>query len=144
MCLSCGCGRAHDDHGDAHHITIERLRAAAAAAGLPPGIAASNVAASYRELAEDVSKSAETPELSTTHRPLGTHGLWHDPNAQLPAYVQNIAHALIRGGMIESRAIAVAIGSVKRWASGGGKVTPEVRSAAGKAVAEWEQLKADH
>lgn len=89
-------------------------------------------------------KSAETPVVSTVHKPLGTHGLWHDRSAQLPAYIQNIAHALIRGGMGESQAIATAIGSVKRWASGGGHVTPEVRTAAARAVAEWDELKATH
>jgi hypothetical protein len=89
-------------------------------------------------------KSAQTAELSTTHRPLGTHGLWGDKDAQLPAYVQNVAHALIRDGMDESQAIATAIASVKRWARGGGHVTPEVRAAAAKAVAEWEELKATH
>jgi hypothetical protein len=91
-----------------------------------------------------VVKSAETPELSTTHRPLGTHGLWGSKSDQLPAYIQNIAHALIRGGMSESQAIATAVGSVKRWASGRGKVTPEVRAAAAKAVGEWESLRAQH
>jgi hypothetical protein len=91
-----------------------------------------------------VTKSAETAELSTVHRPLGTHGLWHDKKAQLPAYIQNISHSLIRAGHTESEAISIAIGAVKRWASGRGKVTPEVRAAAGKALAEWEKLKAEH
>jgi 2'-5' RNA ligase len=89
-------------------------------------------------------KSAETAELSTVHRPLGTHGLWGDKMAQLPAYIQNIAHAMIRDGHDESEAIQLAIGAVKRWAEGGGKVTPEVRAAAAAAVAEWERLKAEH
>lgn len=89
-------------------------------------------------------KSAKTPELSSTHSPLGTHGLWGDKNAQLPAYVQNIAKAMMRNGHDESSAIAMAVGAVKRWARGGGKVSPEVRAAAGKAVAEWEKLKAEH
>ena len=51
---------------------------------------------------------------------------------------------MIRSGHDESSAIALAVGSVKRWARGGGKVSPEVRAAAGKAVAEWEKLKAEH
>lgn len=89
-------------------------------------------------------KSAQTPELSSTHHPLGTHGLWGDKTAQLPAYIQNIAHAMIRGGHDESSAIALAIGAVKRWARGGGKVSPEVRAASAKALAEWEKLKVTH
>lgn len=34
------------------------------------------------------SKSEKTPALSTEHNPLGTHGLWGDKNAQLPAYLE--------------------------------------------------------
>ena len=91
-----------------------------------------------------VGKSEETAELSTTHRPLGTHGLWGRKTDQLPAYIQNIAHAMIRDGHDESSAIALAVASVKRWARGGGHVTPEVQAAAGKALAEWEKLRAEH
>ncbi len=91
-----------------------------------------------------IEKSAETAVLSTVHHPLGIHGLWHDKHAMLPAYIQNVAHSLIRSGHDESSAIAIAIGAVKRWAVGRGKVTPEVRAAAVKALAEWEKLKAEH
>jgi hypothetical protein len=56
MCLSCGCGKAHDDHGDERHITLERLEEAADAAGIPPVEAAQNiqagVEAEYAEPAE--------------------------------------------------------------------------------------------
>ena len=96
------------------------------------------------EEAESSEKSAETPELSSTHRPLGTHGLWGDRTAQLPAYIQNIAHALIRDGHDESSAISIAVGRVKAWAAGEGSVTPEVQAASAKAVLEWEKLKAEH
>jgi hypothetical protein len=89
-------------------------------------------------------KSAKTPELSTVHRPLGTHGLWGRKTDQLPAYIQNIAHAMLRDGHDESSAIALAVGAVKRWAGGGDHVTPEVQAAAGKALAEWEKLRAEH
>ena len=88
--------------------------------------------------------SKQTAALSSTHHPLGTHGLWGDRHIQLPSYIQNIAHALIRAGHSESSAIAIAIATVKRWASGRGKVSPEVRAAAAKALAEWEKLKATH
>lgn len=102
------------------------------------------------------SKSAETPVVSTVHHQLGHEGLWHTPDRhvgsaqQLPAYIQNVARALMRDhGMGESQAIATAINAVKDWAAGrawGGrvKVTPEVRAAAGRAVAEWESLRASH
>lgn len=69
---------------------------------------------------------------------------------QLPAYIQNVAHALIRDqGLGESQAIATAINAVKEWAQGrafGGKVkvTRTVREAAARAIAEWEKLRASH
>lgn len=95
-------------------------------------------------------KSQKTPELASEHNPLGQQGLWHTPSKkvpqkqQLPAYIQNIAHALVRNGMSESQAIATAVNSVRRWASGQGKVHPEVRQAAQAALAEWEKLKESH
>lgn len=106
--------------------------------------------------ADPKNKSAETPRVSTQHNPLGREGLWHTPSKkvperqQLPAYIQNTARALMRDhGMEESQAIATAINAVKAWAAGhafGGKVkvTPEVQAAAGKAIAEWERLRASH
>ena len=93
---------------------------------------------------ELAAKSAKTPELSTVHRPLGTHGLWGRKTDQLPAYIQNIAHAMIRDGHDEGSAIALAVAAVKRWAAGGNHVTPEVRAAAAGALAEWEKLRAEH
>jgi hypothetical protein len=104
----------------------------------------------------DLQKSAETPIVSTVHHPLGTEGLWHTPSRkvperqQLPAYIQNIAAALMRDqGMDRSKAISYAVNAVKRWAKGKlgwgkRKVTPEVQAAASRAVAEWEKLKATH
>jgi len=47
-CLSCGCGLPHDDHGDPRNITQDDVQAAAAAAELPGGQAASNIADWYR------------------------------------------------------------------------------------------------
>jgi hypothetical protein len=101
-------------------------------------------------------KSAETPRVSTEHHPLGREGLWHTPSKkvpekqQLPAYIQNTAHALMRDhGTEESEAIATAIQAVRSWAAGkafGGKVkvTPEVKAAAQRALDEWEELKRSH
>lgn len=100
--------------------------------------------------------SSETPRVSTEHHPLGREGLWHTPDKhtpakqQLPAYIQNIARALMRDqGMGESQAIATAINAVKRWARGDlhwghGKLHPEVKAAAQRALAEWEKLKESH
>ena len=88
--------------------------------------------------------SKQTAALSSTHHPLGTHGLWGDKKIQLPAYIQNVAAAMERAGHSESEAIQLAIGIVRRWAAGQGKVSPEVRAAAAKAYAEWVKLKASH
>lgn len=62
---------------------------------------------------------------------------------QLPAYIQHIALAVRKKqGVDTSRSIAIAIGTVKRWAAGGGGVDANTRAAATKALAEWEALKA--
>jgi hypothetical protein len=46
MCLSCGCGEPHQDHGEPDNITYEDLqRAAVAAGGLSVEQAASNIMA---------------------------------------------------------------------------------------------------
>jgi hypothetical protein len=90
--------------------------------------------------------SALTPAYSSTPSPLGRPGgpgLWNDKARKLPDYIENIARGIMQGGEPDkSRAIATAIAAVKRWAAGGGKVSPEVRAAAAKALAEWTALKA--
>jgi hypothetical protein len=63
MCLSCGCGRPHDTHGDSRHITYEDVVAAGQAANLAPGEAASNVASGYREMTE-LNEPAEKVKLT--------------------------------------------------------------------------------
>lgn len=95
-------------------------------------------------------RTAQTPAASTVHHPFGSPsgpGLFHVKGLQLPAYIQNVAHAFRRQGAGESEAIARAIGVVKDWAagrtpSGKGHVHPDVQAAAAKAVAEWEAAKA--
>ena len=47
MCLTCGCGRPHDDHGDPAHITYEDLQAAAEAAGISTDEAVRNLDQTY-------------------------------------------------------------------------------------------------
>src|SRR5262249_49634863 len=94
-------------------------------------------------------RTAETPAASTVHHPFGSPsgpGLFHVKGLQLPAYIQNVAHAFRRKGLSESEAIQRAVGVVRDWASGrapgGGRVHPDVQAAAIKAVAEWEAAKA--
>jgi hypothetical protein len=43
MCMSCGCGRPDDDHGDDRNITSEDLQRAAEAADTTPEQAAENI-----------------------------------------------------------------------------------------------------
>jgi SPP1 gp7 family putative phage head morphogenesis protein len=97
-------------------------------------------------------KSAETPYLSTHHAPIGHEGLWHSkhPPLQLPAYIQQIRNALMRNGMGEREAHAMAVAAVERWAKGKLEwgphrhVTPAVRAASADAVSQWEALRAHH
>lgn len=75
--------------------------------------------------------------------PLGSGDNWLKKVNGLPLYIRAIAHSLRRDhGMDESRAISTAIATVKRWAAGGGGVTPETRARAAAAVVEWERKKA--
>jgi hypothetical protein len=86
--------------------------------------------------------SAKTPYYSSHHSPTGTHGLWNKPGLQLPAYIQNVVKGIMKSGKSRGEAIPIAIGRIKSWASGGGNVSPEVRAASAKAIAEWEADKA--
>jgi hypothetical protein len=45
VCLSCGCGRPSDPHGDPANITMAVLLAAAAAGNVSPSEAAANILA---------------------------------------------------------------------------------------------------
>lgn len=43
MCMTCGCGEPHADHGDTRHITYARLQEAAKAGEVSPEQAAKNI-----------------------------------------------------------------------------------------------------
>src|ERR1700759_955240 len=89
--------------------------------------------------------SDKTATLAATPAPAGKPngpGLFHRKRGKLPNYIEQIAKALRRTGKSESEAGAIAILTVKRWAAGGGKVKPEVRTADAAALAEWEKDKA--
>ena len=43
MCLSCGCGKPNDRHGDDRHITEDDIVAAAKAAETTPSQVAQNI-----------------------------------------------------------------------------------------------------
>ncbi len=67
---------------------------------------------------------------------------WVARSGGLPRYIRIVAHGLQRKGKTESEAIRLAIGIVKNWASGQGHVSPKVRAAAVKAIAQWEAMRA--
>ena len=74
---------------------------------------------------------------------------WVDEVGGLPKYIREIADSLMENGFTESRAIATAVNTVKRWARGGparaggeGSVSAKTQAKAVKALAEWEAKKA--
>lgn len=89
-------------------------------------------------------ESEKTAALSVTPSPFSTSKTsnWVARVGGLPAYIQNVAKGIMKSGKTESQAIGIAVGIMKNWASGRGKVKPEVRAAAAKALAEWEAKKA--
>lgn len=50
MCLSCGCGKPDDDHGDSRNITMSDLDRAAKAAGTTPEKVVQNILSSSGNL----------------------------------------------------------------------------------------------
>lgn len=46
MCVSCGCGKPNDAHGDMRNITMDDVNRAAEAAGITPDQAARNISES--------------------------------------------------------------------------------------------------
>lgn len=49
MCLSCGCGEPHDNHGDGRHITYENVKKAADAAKIPVKEVVKNIQVTFTE-----------------------------------------------------------------------------------------------
>lgn len=73
---------------------------------------------------------------------------WVEKAGGLPAYVNSVAVALVRGGMPRERAIPAAVNVIKKTCATGlwggrpnAKVSPAIRAAACKAAAEWEAKK---
>jgi hypothetical protein len=58
MCASCGCGTPNNDHGDRRNITLDQVKQAAAAAGIPISQAGENVADATFKAAEDRDREA--------------------------------------------------------------------------------------
>ncbi|HET7900610.1 MAG TPA: hypothetical protein VFL59_05440 [Candidatus Nanopelagicales bacterium] len=45
MCVSCGCGKANENHGDSANITMQDLERAASAANISTSQVAENIKA---------------------------------------------------------------------------------------------------
>jgi hypothetical protein len=43
MCVSCGCGKLNDNHGDPRNITMDQIQQAASAANCSPEDVARNI-----------------------------------------------------------------------------------------------------
>jgi hypothetical protein len=90
-------------------------------------------------LSEQIDLSAQTARLVATPDPRGKPGgpgLYDVKGMGHSNYFQHLVKALIRHGMLPGKAYAVAYGSLRRWARGGGNVTPEVKAASIAALAE--------
>jgi hypothetical protein len=74
--------------------------------------------------------------------PIGAGKNWVTKAGGQDAYTRAFIHALIRSGHSESEAEAIAHATLKRWASGAGKVSAATRARAQKALEAWEALKA--
>lgn len=140
-------GRAKDPAAARAHI-ISRAKALKLTSKLPDGwkVQESAMARRAKEVEDRlIAEAADSMRKASTPEPFSHSKTsnWVARGGGLPAYIQHIAHDLMeKRGMDESRAIGMAIGIVKRWARGGGKVHPDTRAAAAKALAEWERLKA--
>lgn len=96
-------------------------------------------------MAESVSEDFELiVTLSTSSASLGRSPKenWVERAGELPPYIRKLARAIEKRGHSLSSAISIAIGRVKAWARGEGKVTAKTRAKAAAAVAAWEALKA--
>jgi len=49
MCVSCGCNKPNDDHGDSRNITMDQIQKAASAAGMSNADVAKNIQKSVQQ-----------------------------------------------------------------------------------------------
>jgi hypothetical protein len=61
MCVSCGCGESHNNHGDPRHLTIEDLELAANAAGVSVDQVVQNIQTSTRQKESNPSAGRHEP-----------------------------------------------------------------------------------
>jgi hypothetical protein len=66
---------------------------------------------------------------------------WVSKAGGFPDWFHAIVNAMRRKGKTEGRAVAIAWGTVRRWARGGGNVTPETRAKAAAMVAQLDAMR---
>jgi hypothetical protein len=89
--------------------------------------------------------SAQTARLSVTPHPYGKPGgpgLYGVKGLKHSDYFEQVVKGLMKSGKDKATASAIAWGALRRWARGGGNVTPEVRAAAIKALAQEKVIAA--
>lgn len=73
MCISCGCGKPNDDHGDSRNITLDDLNQAAAAAGTTRDRVLQNIQGSTSGISDanraNRANGANAPQLQSTTAP---------------------------------------------------------------------------
>lgn len=96
----------------------------------------------------EICESIERDEAEADDDDESEYRNWVSRVGGLPGYIRDIADALMRNGFTESRAIATAVNTVKRWARGGpaakggeGSVNADTIAKAAAAVASWEAKK---
>src|SRR5947209_9025753 len=62
MCISCGCGKANDDHGDSRNITLSDLNQAAQAAGTTRDRVLQNIMQGAQSGANGTDQSQSAPQ----------------------------------------------------------------------------------
>lgn len=87
--------------------------------------------------------SKQTAALAGSPHILGPKPLWGHKGFKLPNYLEAVSKGLESAGHSESESIEIAVGVLRRWAAGGGKVSTEVRTASAQAIAEFEKLRVE-
>lgn len=82
-------------------------------------------------------------DRSTGSSSNGQNWVERTSSGHLPRYIRIVRNGLMKDGKSEGQATALAVAAIKRWAHGGGNVSPKVQAAAAVALAEWEKMKAE-
>lgn len=133
-------GRAKDPAAAKAHI-VRRAQALGLTDLLPDGWMTEKKSDDPADVLSEFEARLAAIEAKYDTSSVGTPGgrqNWVDKAGGLPAFVRAVAHALIRAGHSKQQAIQLAVGTIRRWASGGGDVTDKTRAKAAAAIAEWD------